>query len=110
DCTLLSMAGTFYPTKGTLFDAIGDFFDHPWGSRRRYQTYKLWVRQPPRLPLAWHPCCIYERPRGGDERLPAMFHSAGSANPMRSPSISASDDSSYITGTELFVDGGFAQV
>jgi len=35
------MAGTFYPTKGTLFDAIGDFFDHPWGSRRRYQTYKL---------------------------------------------------------------------
>jgi len=79
------MAGTFYPTKGTLFDAIGDFFDHPWGSRRRYQTYKLWVRQPPRLPLAWHPCCIYERPRGGDERLPAMFHSAGSANPMRSP-------------------------
>ena len=32
---------TFYPTKGTLFDFTGDFFDQVWGSRREYQTYKV---------------------------------------------------------------------
>jgi hypothetical protein len=32
---------TFYPTKGTFFNGIGDFFDQAWGSRREYQTYKL---------------------------------------------------------------------
>jgi len=32
---------TFYPTKGTLLDFTGDFFDQAWGSRREYQTYKI---------------------------------------------------------------------
>jgi hypothetical protein len=32
---------TFYPTKGTLVDVIGNFFDQSWGSKRQYQTYKL---------------------------------------------------------------------
>jgi hypothetical protein len=32
---------TFYPTKGSLFDFTGDFFDQAWGSRREYQTYKI---------------------------------------------------------------------
>jgi outer membrane protein assembly factor BamA len=32
---------TFYPSKGTLFNGIGDFFGHAWGSRREYQTYKM---------------------------------------------------------------------
>lgn len=32
---------TFYPTKGSLFDAIGNFFDQAWGSKRQYQTYKV---------------------------------------------------------------------
>ena len=32
---------TFYPTKGSLFDFTGDFFDQVWGSRREYQTYKI---------------------------------------------------------------------
>jgi len=32
---------TFYPTKGTLFNLTGDFFDQAWGSKRQYQTYKL---------------------------------------------------------------------
>jgi hypothetical protein len=32
---------TFYPTKGTLFDVIGNFFDQAWGSKRQYQTYKI---------------------------------------------------------------------
>ena len=32
---------TFYPTKGMLFDAIGNFFDQAIGSRRQYQTYKV---------------------------------------------------------------------
>jgi len=32
---------TFYPTKGTLFDLTGDFFDQAWGSRREYKTYKI---------------------------------------------------------------------
>jgi outer membrane protein assembly factor BamA len=36
-----SRDSTFYPTKGMLFDAIGDFFDQSWGSRREYQTYDL---------------------------------------------------------------------
>ncbi len=31
----------FYPTKGSLFNWTGDFFDQAWGSRREYQTYKL---------------------------------------------------------------------
>lgn len=32
---------TFYPTKGSLFDFTGDFFDQAFGSRREYQTYKI---------------------------------------------------------------------
>jgi hypothetical protein len=32
---------TFYPTKGSLLDFTGDFFDQAWGSRREYQTYKI---------------------------------------------------------------------
>jgi hypothetical protein len=32
---------TFYPTKGTLFNLVGNFFDQAWGSKREYQTYKL---------------------------------------------------------------------
>jgi hypothetical protein len=32
---------TFYPSKGSLFDFTGDFFDQAWGSRREYQTYKI---------------------------------------------------------------------
>jgi hypothetical protein len=32
---------TFYPTKGSLFNWTGDFFDQAWGSKRQYQTYKL---------------------------------------------------------------------
>ena len=31
----------FYPTRGSLFNWHGDFFDQAWGSRREYQTYKL---------------------------------------------------------------------
>jgi len=43
-------------------------------------------------------------------RMPCR--SAGSVRPMKSKAVvfRASDDASYITGTELFVDGGFAQV
>ena len=32
---------TFYPTKGSLFDFTGDFFDQAFGSRREYQSYKI---------------------------------------------------------------------
>ena len=32
---------TFYPTRGSLIDFTGDFFDQVWGSRREYQTYKI---------------------------------------------------------------------
>jgi len=32
---------TFYPTKGSIFNFTGDFFDQAWGSKRQYQTYKL---------------------------------------------------------------------
>ena len=32
---------TYYPTKGTLIDFTGDFFDQIWGSRSEYQTYKV---------------------------------------------------------------------
>jgi Omp85 superfamily domain len=32
---------TFYPTKGSLMDATGDFFDQSIGSRRQYQHYKV---------------------------------------------------------------------
>ena len=32
---------TFYPTRGSLIDFTGDFFDQVWGSRREYQTYKV---------------------------------------------------------------------
>jgi hypothetical protein len=32
---------TFYPTRGSLFNATGDFFATALGSRRHYQTYKL---------------------------------------------------------------------
>jgi hypothetical protein len=32
---------TFYPTKGSLFDATGDFFDESLGSKRQYQNYKV---------------------------------------------------------------------
>src|SRR5215213_1972045 len=36
-----SRDGTFYPTKGNLFDFTADFFDQVWGSRREYQVYKV---------------------------------------------------------------------
>ena len=32
---------TFYPTKGSLLDVTGDFFDQSLGSRRQYQYYKV---------------------------------------------------------------------
>ena len=32
---------TFYPTRGSIFNFTGDFFDQAWGSKRQYQTYKL---------------------------------------------------------------------
>jgi hypothetical protein len=32
---------TFYPTKGSLFDFSGNFFDQAFGSRREYQTYQV---------------------------------------------------------------------
>ncbi len=32
---------TFYPTKGSLFDLTGNFFDQALGSRREYQTYQI---------------------------------------------------------------------
>lgn len=32
---------TFYPTKGSLFNATGDFFDESLGSKRQYQNYKI---------------------------------------------------------------------
>ena len=32
---------TFYPTKGSLFDATADFFDQSLGSKRQYQYYKV---------------------------------------------------------------------
>lgn len=32
---------TFYPTKGSLFNATADFFDQALGSRRQYQNYKV---------------------------------------------------------------------
>lgn len=31
----------FYPTKGSLFDLTGDFFDQALGSKREYQNYKV---------------------------------------------------------------------
>ncbi|HSE26168.1 MAG TPA: BamA/TamA family outer membrane protein [Pyrinomonadaceae bacterium] len=36
---------TFYPTKGSLFNWTGDFFDQALGSKRQYQTYKLSFNQ-----------------------------------------------------------------
>jgi len=36
---------TFFPTKGSLFDWKGDFFDQSLGSKRQYQTYKLLFNQ-----------------------------------------------------------------
>lgn len=32
---------SFYPTKGSLFDATADFFDQSLGSKRQYQYYKI---------------------------------------------------------------------
>jgi outer membrane protein assembly factor BamA len=32
---------SFYPTKGSLFDLTGDFFDQSLGSKRQYQNYKV---------------------------------------------------------------------
>jgi hypothetical protein len=36
-----SRDSNFYPRHGMLLNAVGDFFDQAWGSRREYQTYKL---------------------------------------------------------------------
>ncbi len=36
-----SRDSNFYPTKGSLLNLVGDFFDEGWGSRRKYQTYKV---------------------------------------------------------------------
>jgi hypothetical protein len=36
---------SFFPTKGSLLDLTGDFFDQSLGSRRQYQTYKLSFNQ-----------------------------------------------------------------
>ena len=33
--------GSFYPTKGSLFNATADFFDESLGSKRQYQNYKV---------------------------------------------------------------------
>ena len=33
--------GSFYPKKGSLFNATADFFDQSLGSRRQYQNYKV---------------------------------------------------------------------
>ena len=54
--------------------------------------------------------------RGGEQRLKTMSDIVPLGRPGTPDDIAravvflASDDSSYITGTELFVDGGFAQV
>lgn len=32
---------SFYPTKGSLFNLTGDFFDQSIGSKRQYQNYKV---------------------------------------------------------------------
>ena len=53
---------------------------------------------------------------GGQQRLKMISNSVPLGRLGRPDEIAkavvflASDDSSYITGTELFVDGGFAQV
>lgn len=33
--------GSFYPRKGSLFNATTDFFDQSLGSKRQYQNYKV---------------------------------------------------------------------
>jgi NAD(P)-dependent dehydrogenase (short-subunit alcohol dehydrogenase family) len=79
-----------------------DLKDH----RIRVNAMSLGFTEPP----AWHST------EAGEQRLKTISNSIPLARVGTPDDIAkavvflASDDSSYITGTELFVDGGFAQV
>jgi len=74
--------------------------------RIRVNATSLGFTEPP----AWHST------EAGEQRLKTISNSIPLARVGTPDDIAkavvflASDDSSYITGTELFVDGGFAQV